>query len=60
LTWAFFPVGALFRTLWTSFQFRPVGNSLNTLIMSAIAQAFLFWVAAALVFARRDVTISPE
>jgi hypothetical protein len=28
--------------------------------MSAIAQAFLFWVAAALVFARRDVTISPE
>jgi hypothetical protein len=60
LTWALFPAGALFRTLWTSFQFRPVGNSLNTLIASAIAQALLFWVAAALVFARRDVTISPE
>ncbi|MFL6389408.1 MAG: hypothetical protein ACJ71U_18165 [Terriglobales bacterium] len=60
VAWAFFPAGALFRTLWTSFQFRPVGNSLNTLIASAVAQAVLFWIAAALVFARRDVTISPE
>ncbi|HEY2236007.1 MAG TPA: hypothetical protein VGK01_21220, partial [Candidatus Angelobacter sp.] len=60
VAWAFFPAGALFRTLWTSFQFRPVGNSLNTLIMSTVAQAVLFWIAAALVFARRDVTISPE
>ncbi|MGZ4855147.1 MAG: hypothetical protein ACXVKH_07965 [Candidatus Angelobacter sp.] len=58
--WAFFPAGALFRTLWTSFQFRPLGNSLNTLIVSAICEALIFWVAAALVFARRDVTISPE
>jgi hypothetical protein len=60
VAWAFFPAGALFRTLWTSFQFQSVGNSLNTLIASAIAQALLFWIAAALVFARRDVTISPE
>jgi hypothetical protein len=60
VVWAFFPAGALFRTLWTSFQFRSLGNSLNTLIMSAILQALFFWIAAALVFGRRDVTISPE
>jgi hypothetical protein len=60
VAWAFFPAGALFKTVWTSFQFHSVGNSLNTLIVSAIAQALLFWIAAALVFARRDVTISPE
>ena len=60
VVWAFFPAGALFRTLWTSFQFRSLGNSLNTLIVSAIFQAVLFWIAAALVFSRRDVTISPE
>ena len=58
--WAFFPVSALFRTLWTSFQFRSLGNSLDVLIVSAITQAGLFWIAAAVVFARRDVTISPE
>jgi hypothetical protein len=58
--WAVFPAGALFRTLWTSFQFRPMGNSLNSLIISAICQTLLFWAAAAFVFARRDVTISPE
>jgi hypothetical protein len=28
--------------------------------VSAIAQALFFWIAAALVFGRRDVTISPE
>jgi len=60
VAWAFFPTGALFRTLWASFQFQSMGNSLNTLIVSAIAQAVLFWIAAAAVFARRDVTISPE
>jgi hypothetical protein len=58
--WAFFPAGALFRTLWTSFQFHSVGNSLNTLIISAIIQAVFFWIVASVVFARRDVTISPE
>jgi ABC-type transport system involved in multi-copper enzyme maturation permease subunit len=60
VVWAFFPAGALFRTVWTSFQFRPLGNSLNTLMFSTIAQAVMFWVAAAFIFARRDVTISPE
>jgi hypothetical protein len=60
VAWVFFPAGALFRTLWTSFEFRPLGNSLNALIVSAICQTLLFWVAASVVFARRDVTISPE
>jgi hypothetical protein len=60
VAWAFFPAGALFKTLWTSFQFHSMGNSLNTLIASAIIQALLFWIAASLVFGRRDVTISPE
>jgi ABC-type transport system involved in multi-copper enzyme maturation permease subunit len=60
VAWVFFPVGALFRTLWTSFHFRSLGNSLNTLILSAIVQTLTFWIAAAIVFARRDVTISPE
>jgi hypothetical protein len=60
VAWVLFPAGALFKTLWTSFQFHSVGNSLNALIASAIIQALLFWIAAALVFARRDVTISPE
>ena len=60
VAWILFPAGALFKTLWTSFQFHSVGNSLNALIVSALAEALLFWTAAALVFARRDVTISPE
>lgn len=60
VAWIFFPPGALFHTLWTSFHFRSLGNSLTTLILSAIFQALVFWIAAALVFARRDVTISPE
>jgi hypothetical protein len=60
VAWILFPAGAMFRTLWTSFQFRSLGNSLDALIVSAIVQALLFWIAAALIFARRDVTISPE
>jgi hypothetical protein len=60
VAWVFFPVGALFRTLWTSFHFRSLGNSLDTLILSAIFQSLICWIAAALVFERRDVTISPE
>jgi hypothetical protein len=58
--WMLFPVGALFRTLWTSFHFEPVGSAAVKLTLSALAQAITFWVAAAFVFARRDVTISPE
>jgi hypothetical protein len=58
--WALFPIAALFRTLWTAFHFQPLGSVVRPLIVGAIFQAIIFWVAAALVFARRDVTISPE
>ena len=58
--WALFPVAALFRTLWTTFHFQPLGSMERTLALSAIAHAIIFWIAAALVFARRDLTISPE
>lgn len=58
--WALFPVAALFRTLWTTFHFQSLGSLERTLTLSAIAHAIIFWIAAALIFARRDVTISPE
>ena len=58
--WAFFPVAFLFRTLWTTFQFQPVVSGAWTIIFAATCQALVCWVAAALVFARRDVTISLE
>ena len=56
VVWAFFPAGALFRTLWTSFQFRSMGNSLNTLIVSAISSgsAFLDCRRSGLCPPRRD------
>jgi hypothetical protein len=57
--WGLFPVASLFRTLWTTFHFRPV-TGVRTLVLTAIGQTLLFWLAGALVFARRDVTISPE
>ncbi|HLK54549.1 MAG TPA: hypothetical protein VKU42_13905 [Candidatus Angelobacter sp.] len=57
--WAFFPVASLIHTLWTTFQFRPV-SGLPTLILMAIFQALACWIAASVIFARRDVTISPE
>ncbi len=58
--WAFFPVASLFRTLWKTFQFQPVAGGMRTLVVTAIGHAILFWIAGAFVFARRDVTISPE
>ena len=56
--WALYPLGALFRALWV-FQFQPV-SGLGTIMLSAIFQALVFLIAACAVFARRDVTISPE
>jgi hypothetical protein len=58
--WALFPVASLFRTLWMVFRFQPVAGGVETLVVTAMGQALVFWIAAALVFARRDVTISPE
>lgn len=58
--WGLFPVAGLFRMLWTTFRFQPVTHGVPAIIIAAIVEALLFWVAAALVFTRRDVTISPE
>lgn len=58
--WALFPVAALFRTLWMTFHFQPLGSVVQLIMLGAIVHTIVFWLAAALVFARRDVTISPE
>ncbi len=58
--WVLFPVAGLFRMLWTTFHFQPAVDGVLALIVAATCEAVLFWIAAALVFSRRDVTISPE
>ncbi|MGC2697273.1 MAG: hypothetical protein WA738_15925 [Candidatus Angelobacter sp.] len=57
--WGFFPVASIFRSL-LNFQLRPAGNEVWAIAITALAQAAIFWIAAAMVFTRRDVTISPE
>jgi len=58
--WAFFPVAGLFQMLWTTFHFQPGVDGVPTLIVAALCQTLFFWMATALIFSRRDVTISPE
>jgi hypothetical protein len=60
LPWALFPVAGLFQMLWTTFHFQPGIDGVPTLIVAALCQALFFWMATAMVFSRRDVTISPE
>jgi hypothetical protein len=55
----FFPVSAMVQVL-RGFQFRPPGTGIWTIAASAALQTVFFWMAASAVFARRDVTISPE
>jgi hypothetical protein len=55
-----FPVATLFRSLWTTFQFQPTMIGTGSIIAGAIAQTLILWIAADAIFARRDVTISPE
>jgi len=57
--WQLFPVAWIFHFLF-NFQFRPVGKEVWQITVAALFQTAVFWLAAALVFARRDVTISPE
>lgn len=57
--WQLFPVAWLFHFL-LNFQLLPPGKEIWEITAAALCQAVVFWVAAALVFARRDVTISPE
>jgi hypothetical protein len=55
----FFPAASLFRMLW-AFQFQQAASGLETITFAALFQTLLFLIAACAVFARRDVTISPE
>jgi hypothetical protein len=58
------PLAALFPAAWLArnvmgYQFGKATDA-HMISASALAFAILFWMAAAAVFARRDVTISPE
>jgi len=57
--WEFFPVAALFHLLLT-FQLQSAGRVVLVTATAALCQTAVFWIAAATVFALRDVTISPE
>jgi hypothetical protein len=57
---ALFPVVAFFRTLWKDYRLQAAVNGGWAIVIAATGQTLIFWLAAALVFARRDVTISPE
>jgi ABC-type transport system involved in multi-copper enzyme maturation permease subunit len=54
-----FPVSALVDVL-RSFQFRPPGTGIWAIAASAAVETIFFWMAGSAIFARRDVTISPE
>lgn len=57
--WKFFPVAWLIDFL-LKFQLLPAGKEIWEIIAASLCQVAVFWGAAALVFARRDVTVSPE
>lgn len=57
--WELSSVAWLFHFL-LAFEFRPAGNEVGKIIAAALCQTVVFWLAASVVFARRDVTISPE
>lgn len=57
--WELFPVSWMFHFL-LAFQLQPPGSEVGKIIVAALCQTAVFWFAAAVVFARRDVTISPE
>ncbi len=57
--WKLFPVAWMFHFL-LNFQLLPPGKEIWEIMAAALGQLVIFWIAAAVVFARRDVTISPE
>jgi ABC-type transport system involved in multi-copper enzyme maturation permease subunit len=57
--WQAFPVAWIFHYLF-KFQLQPAGSEIWEIAAAALFQTVVLWLAAALVFARRDVTISPE
>ena len=54
-----FPVSAIVQVL-RNFQFQPPGAGIWAIATGALVETIFFWMAASFVFARRDVTISPE
>ncbi len=57
--WQIFPVAWVFHYL-LSFELQAAGREVWEIAIAALLQTAVFWLAAAAVFARRDVTISPE
>jgi ABC-type transport system involved in multi-copper enzyme maturation permease subunit len=57
--WELFPVAWMFHFL-LAFQLQAPGSEVGKIVAAALCQTAVFWFAAAVVFARRDVTISPE
>lgn len=58
--WNLFPPAAFFHIAQTSIGFQLLGEAMPVLSLVAIVQTLVFLLAASAVFARRDVTISPE
>jgi hypothetical protein len=54
-----FPVSAAIRAV-INFTFHNVVNNSWRIGIEAIVQTILFWMAAAVIFARRDVTVAAE
>jgi hypothetical protein len=57
--WKLFPVAWMYHFL-LNFKLLPAGKEIWEITLAALCQVALFWSAAAAIFARRDVTISPE
>jgi hypothetical protein len=57
--WQLFPVAWIFHFLF-KFQFQPTGREIWGIAAAALCQTGILLLGATLVFARRDVTISPE
>jgi hypothetical protein len=52
-------VARIFHFLF-KFEFQPGGREIWGIAATALCQTAILWLGSALVFARRDVTISPE
>jgi hypothetical protein len=57
--WGLSSVAWMFHFL-LAFELQPPGSELGKIVVAALCQTAVFWLAASVVFARRDVTISPE
>jgi ABC-type transport system involved in multi-copper enzyme maturation permease subunit len=55
----FFPVSAMLRVV-LNFTFQKPGTGLWSIGAESLIQAVIFWMAASLAFARRDVTVAGE